>query len=76
MGKTETGPIQLKPLHFQHPVPFRDGYPLDASQYNTANEFKIQVMYEDGLELIIQHDGPNGILFEGSEGRIFVNRGR
>jgi hypothetical protein len=36
----------------------------------------IETKFADGVELIIRHDGGNGILFEGTEGRIFVNRGK
>jgi predicted dehydrogenase len=43
--------------------------------YNTAIKFKLKCTYDNGAELFVQ-DGPgNGILIEGEEGRIYVNRG-
>lgn len=76
MDKTETGPISMDPVMVKHPVPFKDGYPTADNQYNTATEFLIKAAYADGMELTIRHDLDNGILFEGTEGRIFINRGR
>ena len=76
LGKADTGPVSVDPLMVKHPVPFRDGFPTVDNRYNTATEFKMKATYQDGTELIIRHDGDNGILFEGTEGRIFVNRGR
>lgn len=76
MDKIDTGPISIEPLSIQHPVPFRDGYPTIDDRYNTATEFNIQAVYDDGMQLTIRHDLDNGILFEGTEGRIFINRGR
>jgi hypothetical protein len=49
---------------------------VDDSRYNTATEFLIRATFEDGKELELRHDQSNGILFEGTQGRIFVNRGR
>lgn len=76
LGKTETGPISINPVKITHPVPFKDGYPTDPARYNTATEFLIEAKFADDVEIIIRHDGGNGILFEGTEGRIFVNRGK
>lgn len=76
MGKTDTGPVSVDPVMVKHPVLFRDGFPTDDSQYNTATEFLIKATFADGLEIDIRHDGDNGILFEGTGGRLFVNRGR
>ncbi len=76
MDKTETGPVSIDPLMVEHPVPFKNGYPTVDNRYNTATKFKIKVVYADGVELTIQNDGANGILFEGTKGRIHVNRGR
>lgn len=76
IGKENTGPVSIDPVLVKHPVEFSRGYPVDKNQYNTATEFKLIGKYADGTELIIRHDTDNGILFEGTEGRMFVNRGR
>ena len=76
LGKTATGPVEINPVMAKHPVEFKDGMPMDATKFNTATAFLIQAKYEDGQELEIRHDQGNGILFEGTKGRIFVNRGR
>lgn len=76
LGKTETGPIKVNPVSAQHPVEFKDGYPTDDTKYNTATAFQIQATFADGKEIELRHDKDNGILFEGTKGRLFVNRGR
>lgn len=76
MNKTDTGPVSVDPIMVKHPVEFKDGFPTVRNRYNTATEFNIKAIYEDGMELVIRHDTDNGILFEGTAGRIFVNRGK
>lgn len=76
LGKTETGPVSVDPVMVEHPVEFKDGYPIDESRYNTATKFLINSTFADGKEIELRHDQGNGILFEGTKGRIFVNRGR
>jgi predicted dehydrogenase len=75
-GKTDTGPVAVDPVMVEHPVPLVDGMPTRHDRYNTATAFLIKATYADGLELVIRHDTDNGILFEGTEGRFFVNRGK
>ncbi len=76
MDKTATGPVSVDPVMVKHPVAFKDGFPTDDSRYNTATEFLIRAKYADGMELEIRHDGTNGITLEGTEGSIFVARGK
>jgi predicted dehydrogenase len=76
MDKTNTGPVSVDPVMIEHAVEFKAGFPLVTNRYNTATKFNIKAVYADGVELTIRHDTDNGILFEGTEGRIFVNRGK
>lgn len=79
-----TSPVTVEPLEVTHPVAFKDGYPTGDNAFNTATNFKLNCQFASGLELRIQDsvkepglaDFGNGVLFEGSKGRLFVNRER
>ena len=78
IGMDQSGPRSVEGTA-KHPVEFKDGYPLDDTQYNTATEFKIVCQFPNGVEMTIAHAEPdfdNGIMFEGEGGRLFVNRGK
>ena len=66
----------MTPVSFKLPVEYKDGHPLVADQYNAATDFNIRVQMPNEIEMIITSEGDNGILFEGTEGRFFVNRGK
>ena len=76
LGATETGPSKVTPLNYKLPVEYKDGQPTVHDRYNVATDFNIKADMPGGVELIITSEGDNGILFEGTEGRFFVNRGR
>ena len=76
LGATDTGPSKITPVEYKLPVAYKDGHPTVADQYNAATDFKIRVDMPNNVEMIITSEGDNGILFEGTEGRFFVNRGK
>ena len=75
IGATDTGPSKITPVKYKLPVEYKDGHPQAADQYNAATEFLIRAEMPNNVELLITSEGDNGILFEGTTGRFFVNRG-
>ena len=74
--KQGIGPIEIDGTDAVHPIPFKDGYPTIDDCYNTATDFAVKCKFASGVELIVTSRGDNGILFEGTKGRLFVNRGK
>jgi predicted dehydrogenase len=70
------GPIEIDGSDAKHPVPFVDGYPTVDDQFNTAHDYAVICKFASGIEMNVTSRGDNGILFEGSKGRMFVNRGK
>jgi myo-inositol 2-dehydrogenase / D-chiro-inositol 1-dehydrogenase len=50
-------------------------YPTTPNGFNVPLEFAVRYRYPNGVEMNVADHGRTGILFTGSEGRIFVNRG-
>jgi len=66
IGAELSGPIEI------------DGkaeFPNVPNGYNVALKFSARLRYANGVELVVDDEGRNGILFEGEDGRLFVNRG-
>ena len=76
LGATDTGPSKITPVDYKLPVEYKNGNPVVGDRYNAATNFNIRVAMPKNVELIITSEGDNGILFEGTEGRFFVNRGK
>lgn len=70
------GPVEIDGTDAKHPVPYKDGYATVDDSYNTSHDFAVKCRYANGIEMEITSRGDNGITFEGTKGRIFVNRGK
>ncbi|MBW3542321.1 MAG: Gfo/Idh/MocA family oxidoreductase [Planctomycetes bacterium] len=83
LGADDTGPVSFEGMA-EFPVPLEKGHPTADDQFNTATTFRVLTKFGDGVELVIadhirEDDGTdfeNGVQIEGTQGRIFVNRGR
>ena len=78
LDKFGTGPVSIDGTNAKHPVPFKDGYPTVDNRYNTSHEFDVVLKLTNGVEMHVVSSSPdgNGVLFEGTKGRMHVSRGR
>ncbi len=65
MGTEHTGPVEIEG---------RAEYPADGL-WDVHGKFHVEATYADGVRLIM-HNGSDGVRFEGSDGWVFVKRGR
>ncbi len=74
--KPGDGPISIKPIMVEAKVPFdENGNPTLDDRYNAPHRFTVHAQFPNDILMEISSEGRNGILVEGTEGRIFVNRG-
>ena len=80
--RDDIGNIKIEPMEVVHPVEFKDGMPMQDDRFNAALSFKVRVTFADGVEMFIRDQAvddlgfKNGIMFEGTQGRFLVNRGK
>jgi predicted dehydrogenase len=74
--KEGMGPIEIDGTDALHPVEYKDGYATVDDSYNSSHEFDVVCRFQNSIELHVESRGDNGILFEGTKGRIFVSRGK
>ncbi len=72
------GPLSLDPVLGEHPVPLKYGMPTKDNYYNTSHNFHIRCQFPKEIELNIVSKSKhgNGVFFEGTDGDLFVSRGR
>ena len=50
-------------------------YPSTPDSFNVAIDFQAKYRYSNGVEMQVKDHGRNGVMFTGTKGRVFVNRG-
>lgn len=73
---SKQGPVTVDGTNCEHPVEYKDGNPVVDDCYNTSHKFSVMHTFDDGITMDVTSHGDNGITFEGTKGRIFVNRGK
>ena len=68
------GPTEFDGTDAKHPCEFKNGFPTRDDMFNTSTDYLVKCKFENGIAMEITSRGDNGILFEGTKGRIFVNR--
>ena len=66
MGTQLTGPVKIqnaRATYAQHPI------------YNTATEYYFECIYKNGVKLVLTNNAKGGVTFEGTEGKVWANRG-
>jgi len=83
IGYDQSGPVEVMGNgHFPFftedvdPVAFFAGKTKLPNGFNTATEFEVTLKFANGSSMVVTPGPGNGILFEGEEGRIYVNRAR
>ncbi len=66
MGMQHSGPVSVEG---------RGRLPSVSNGYNVPIDFEATLVYPDGTVVEVTDTGRAGIMFEGDQGRIFVNRG-
>jgi predicted dehydrogenase len=76
IGMEESGPHTIEVVKGVLPVEYKGGYPTVDDCYNTTTEFLVRATFANGVKMDIRHDTENGVMIEGTGGRIFVTRDR
>lgn len=66
LGMEKSGPVKIETTAT---------FPETENGYNVAIDFDARLTYANGVVMEIKDTDRNGIMFEGTEGRLFVNRG-
>lgn len=69
------GPTEFDGKDAKHPCKFEHGYPVEDDRYNTSHDFAVNCKLGN-TTMIVTSRGDNGITFEGTKGKLFVNRGK
>ncbi len=70
------GIVRVDPSDCLHPLAMKDGFPTETDFFNVPYDFYFKTQTSGGVQIDIETRLDNGILFEGTKGRIFVNLGR